>query len=318
MAPTLRGSRVFEKGFNRDNKRMEIQMVGDLGTFFSTDTLSKIVFLLIAALIGFISSYSLDKIKRHREPRRRISYDLALGTGMASVPTELTEKVAVTFGGQRIEGQLFEVRARVSNSGNQVVKNQFLRFSFPVGSTILDTYLINEVRPEFGIEEAPLENQNARDHRWLLGHLEKGEFAEFGMLVAAREAAPPEVIGHNEEGGVELKSVAAAAREDDATHVEPFLYYTALSIFVPPIVSALPLGGTVENALEISLRLFLLLFLMPHVTAIGRLIAKRVASKPQDAGVVPLQIYNNESGQVFVSTGSSTMKPNVADRRDDH
>jgi hypothetical protein len=286
-------------------------MTGEPETIFSADTGSKIVLALVGALLGFLASYVLDRMKRRREPRKRISYDLIVGAGMASVPPELAEKVAVTFAGDRVDGQLYEVRARVTNTGNQVVKKQYLRFSFPEKSTVLDTYLVESAPPEFGVQDAPLENQDPSDFRWLIGHIEKGESVEFGMLVVSSHSSAPKVIGYNEEGGVELESIAAAARNDDADHIEPLILFTVLSIFAPPAVEAARLfAGSLTNVLEMFIRIALLAGLLPHVLPVARLVAKRMIAKPEVSGAVRIQ---NESGPLFLATGSSMIRASLSD-----
>ena len=113
----------------------------------SNDFTTKVVLLVIGAAVGFVFSLLSDRLKARRDPKKRISYDLLVGATLASVPHELAEKITVLFSGAAIEGQLYEVTCRIENTGNQVIKQQFLRFSFPQGPRSWMPFL-REIRPK--------------------------------------------------------------------------------------------------------------------------------------------------------------------------
>ncbi|MGW4240976.1 hypothetical protein [Nocardia sp. NPDC004722] len=170
---------------------------------------------LAATIAGFILKEISDQI-RERKKVKRLAYAVAVGSAMNNVPESLAEQISIQFAGQSVEGQLFETTCTVTNSGHLVVKNQYLRFSFPSGCQVLKTYLVGDPPIELGVEEAPLEQPRQTDRRWRIAHLEKNQSTAFGFLVSGPAAKPPAIFGHNDEGGVELVSKGKLARENNA------------------------------------------------------------------------------------------------------
>lgn len=272
----------------------------------SGDFTSKVVLLVIGAAVGFVFSLLSDRLKARREPKKRISYDMSVGATLASVPHDLAEKVTVLFSGAAVEGQLYEVTCRIENTGNQVVKQQFLRFSFPSGVTVLDAFLAGDPPQEIGVGDAPLEIATPGDHRWIVAHLERGQTVEFGLLVCGPTAVQPTLHGYNAEGGVELIPRAISAVDDDASHVRPLVIILLLGWMLP----SLPFPGFNDLASQ-GFRLALLVLAVPHLQPVGRLIGRRAAQWGADPIPADLSISDIRTERLFVATrgGSIAINP---------
>ncbi|MEU7141044.1 hypothetical protein ABZ942_16445 [Nocardia sp. NPDC046473] len=158
---------------------------------------------LVGGLLGIGIKEVFDRA-RDRKKEKRLSYDLDIGSSMTNVPESLAAKIAVQYGTRQVVGQLFEVTCTVENTGRLMVKDQYVRFSFPDGYDILDSYTIGNPIPELGIVEAQLDLPRSGDKRWRIGQLEKKQKARFGFLVDGPTAKPPTIHGRNDEGNVDI------------------------------------------------------------------------------------------------------------------
>ncbi|MFI6225363.1 hypothetical protein ACIBEH_32790 [Nocardia salmonicida] len=235
--------------------------------FVLTDNWWRAVIAVVAVIVGFVLKEVADQL-RNRKNVKRLTYNMNLSSALGDVPEKLAQKVSVRFGGQPVEGQVYEVTCRVENTGQLAVKQQYLRFSFPDRTQILETYILGDPPMEYGIEDSPLAGQSEVDRRWVIGHLEKRQSVDFGFLVAGPAATAPQLIGHNDEGDVELNPKGRVADREDASHVRPLATYVLLSLLLP----SLPLNGFGEELTNL-VRLLLLIMTIPHLYPVGRVLA---------------------------------------------
>lgn len=260
------------------------------------DLTTKIVLLVIGAAIGFAFTLASDRIRARREPKKRLSFDLSVGATLASVPDVLAQKVSVTFGDAPVHGQLFEATCAVDNTGNQVVKEQYLRLSFGEGAKVLDAFYLEPPPPEYGVTDETPPDAPAGDHRWKIAHLEVGQRVAFGLLVSAPTPAPPAIHGYNEEGGVELTSRTVTAIEDDAGHVRPLVVILMLAWLLPAI--PLVIFGDILNQ---GLRMALLILALPHIRPVAHLIGRRAKSWGEQQPPADLSINNTRAERLYVA-----------------
>lgn len=274
-------------------------MASDAG-WFSTDTGIKLALLFIGAILGLVGTILVERWRAKREPNLRLSYDLKVGNSMANVPERLAERVRVRYSDREIDGQLFEATCKVVNTGNRVVKSQYMRFSFPEGSTILDGFLVDDIPPEYAVTDAPLEGSKSGDRRWRIGHLEKGASVTFGMLVSASSPARPEVFPHNESGDVRVTAGTLVAEEDDAAQIAPFVTWLLANIFVPPLVGAFEGSFLPAELMEFLTRVVLFIPLLSRAKPVGRVLQarflRRMTSPDSSTGLT----ISNFSGQMNI------------------
>jgi len=259
----------------------------------------KIVLLIVGGAIGFAFSLLSDKIKTRRDPRKRLSYDFQVGSSMANVPASLTEKVAIFFEDVRVEGELFEVTCKFENTGNRVIKDQYLRFGFPSQTRILDAFLPGPPPPEIGVTEIPVPESALTDRRWQIEHLERGDSVTFGFLVSGPTATAPTVYPKNDEGDVELVLRSSAVADDDSRHVRPLLTLLLIYLFFPSFSS---LFGSLFSD---GVRLSLLILAFPHLVPASRYLSGRLTyrqSRPSGVNMTGQRLSN-----VYVSSGTGAM-----------
>ncbi|MEC3953777.1 hypothetical protein VMT65_12125 [Nocardia sp. CDC153] len=264
-----------------------------------TDTQSRTIIAVVAVIIGFVLKEVADQI-RDRKKVKRLTYSMSVGSTLADVPETLVQKVSVEFEGRPVEGQLYEVTCSIENAGHLVVKNEYLRFSFPERSQILDAYILGDPPPEYGIEDAPLPNQAPIDKRWVVAHLERRQTASFGFLVAGPVSTAPKLFGHNEAGDVELNPAGRNVDRDDVSHVRPLMTYALLSVLIP--AAPFEFSRVVTSVVQ----LLLLILTIPHLYPVGRVLAAFLArpdEKPRTRADV--MIYNSEIRAGNIGGGSN-------------
>ncbi|WP_067837018.1 hypothetical protein [Nocardia lijiangensis] len=232
-----------------------------------SDNWWRAIIAVVAVIVGFVLKEVADQL-RDRKKVKRLTYSMNVGSTLTDVPQKLAQKVSVRFGGLPVEGQVYEVTCRVENTGHLVVKEEYLRFSFPERCQILEAYVLGDPPLEYGIKEAPLEGQADVDQRWVVAHLERRQSVSFGFLVAGPTATAPQLFGHNDEGDVELNPKGRTAEREDASHVRPLLTYVLLS-FLVPVLPSYELGEAISGLV----RLVLLLLTIPHLYPVGRVLA---------------------------------------------
>jgi hypothetical protein len=179
-----------------------------------TDTIGKILIALAGAVFGFISSVALDMIRRRREPRRRLTYSLASTPIALDIGDEaVSQKLELRYGNRSVKA-LHVVTCRLRNSGNQLIKNQYLRFEFPNNLIVRDCGFTGSPEPELQVvarADSPAWKQSGETDRvqFKIGHMEPR--AEVGMFVVVEGESftRPLVKGHNEDGTPEVVETAA-------------------------------------------------------------------------------------------------------------
>ncbi len=201
-----------------------------------------------------------------------------------------------------MEGLLYQVSCHVENTGNQLVKNEYLRFSFPTGSTVLDTFQEREAPQELQVLEVPLDKSTQTDRRWKLGHLERGQEAQFGFLVSGPTAAPPEIHGYNETGGVELAPRQAAVSADDASHVAPLVTLLLLGWLLPAFGN-LWFGALITQGAS----LIIAILAIPHLAPFARVVRRRLERENASAPVAEVAIQGAQ-GRTYVATRGAVIQ----------
>ncbi|MGV9817837.1 hypothetical protein [Nocardia xishanensis] len=278
-----------------------------------SDNWWRAIIAVVAVIVGFVLKEVADQL-RDRKKVKRLTYSMNVGSTLADVPQKLAQKVSVQFGGVPVEGQVYEVTCRVENTGHLVVKEEYLRFSYPERCLILEAYVLGDPPLEYGIKEAPLAGQAVGDQRWVVGHLERRQSVSFGFLVAGPTATAPQLFGHNDEGDVELNPKGRTPDREDASHVRPLLTYVLLSLLVP----ALPLYEVGES-ISALVRLVLLLLTIPHLYPVGRVLAAFL-TRADDAASTTADVFISQAsvgGNITIASRGSDLAFGASQTRPD-
>jgi hypothetical protein len=241
------------------------------------DVLSnKYLVALAAALFGFFFSTLLEWRKNRKLPHKQLSWDAQVDSRLVEIESSMAGQILVTYAGKVVEN-LTSVIYRVTNTGNSVIKNQFLRFTFPERSKILKVYLDPEPEPELAVTEVTDAKKSREERRFELGHLEVGQSVQFRFLSDGGDWGTwTGVHPFNAEGNVDFQRRDVARVRADQEHVRPFFMYLVLLLTLPPFISLSILPLTDVARLAIALALIGLL--IPHLAPVARLTERMVVS----------------------------------------
>lgn len=234
---------------------------------FGPDFWQKVTIALIAAVFGFIANYALAQLRRRAEPRKQLSYDIEVDRGLVAVQQKIKEKIKVFYEGHEI-GDLYHVTCNVQNSGNTVVRNQYLRFSFSPQTQIVDEYFDPEPQPEIDVRSSPTPTLKPSERRYSVAHLEKGQGVAFRFITTGSMPPTLEVHPSNEAGDVGFVPRSVTFTVGDLHHIQAFVTLFVLFWIIPPIIdSVLPFFGPIAAAL---IRLAILAIMAPHIRPFAR------------------------------------------------
>jgi hypothetical protein len=174
------------------------------------DTTAKFLIPLAAAGLGFLANLLLDSLRRRREARRQLAYScvetpIALPVRDDAVAPQLQ----LTYAGRPVS-ELHTVTYQIRNSGNLLLKDQYLRFEFSDRLRILDSGFVSPPAPELQAE-AHVTNPvvvlpkpaTALGH-FKLGHLNPRDEVALFLLVEGQPYEAPVVHLYNPESEVEI------------------------------------------------------------------------------------------------------------------
>ncbi|GAA4307388.1 hypothetical protein GCM10023086_25930 [Streptomyces venetus] len=241
-----------------------------------------LVVAVVGVILGILGTVGIERMKLRREPTKRLSWDAEVHNAMVSTDDTLRRLLRLSYNDYPIEG-LSSVEFRVENSGNRVVKNERLRFSFPRGAQVIEAVPTSQPEREMGVARRPDLEQDASEAVFVIGHLERGRSVTLRLSVAARDITGWEVVDHNEEGDVDFHERTAARRKEDREHVPTFFALAFLTFTVPPLAALL---GYVGQLAAVVLGVALLISVAPHLAPVGRTLRDFLTRpEPPQAGI---------------------------------
>lgn len=231
-----------------------------------TEFQQNIIVAVVGAVIGVLGTVAIERVKLRREPTKRLSWDADVHNAMVSTDETIRRRLRLTYNGHPIEG-LSSIEFRVENTGNRVVKDEHLRFSFPPGAQIIEAVLTSGPEREMGVARRPEREQSTGEAVFTIGQLERGQTVALRLSVSAGDIEGWKVVAHNEEGDVEFHERSAARRMEDREHVPAFFTLAFLLLTVPPVFALL---GYIGELAAVVVSVALLIGIGPHVAPAGR------------------------------------------------
>jgi hypothetical protein len=269
---------------------------------FGQDFWEKVAIAIVAAVFGFIANYALDQLKRRREPRKQLSYEMDISKGLVTVQEKLKEKIKILYGGQEIR-DVYSILCILENSGNTVVKNQYIRFSLPPETGIIDEYFEPLPEPELGLQDAPTPTLRPSERRYLITHMEKGQRVGFNFITAGGTTPELKLHPYNEAGDVDFVPRSITVVADEMHHVRTFIKLLILFWVIPPIFYLIPFtGSTAVGFVRLIIAGLMILHLQPFVTVLGEVILRfsrshSVESRIQLAGLKEVDAMDIRIGE---------------------
>jgi hypothetical protein len=249
---------------------------------FADSVTGKVALLVLTAIIGFVGSYVLEQYKRRREPHKQISWDMRVERGLVAVSPSVKERVQILYRNSPADN-LHAVRFKASNTGNRVIKNQYIRFEFGPLTTMIDEGRDPPAPRELGVEQARTPDLPRNETRYVIKHLERRQEVDFLLVVAGKDAGEPVPYHLNDEGDVDFIPRDVARVTEDIEHVQPFAFWLFLFLFVPSIFGFVSNSfffffSDFSGAFVVLLRVVLLIPVLLHLRPVTRLVQRCVST----------------------------------------
>ncbi|MFG2058599.1 hypothetical protein ACGFI9_31700 [Micromonospora sp. NPDC048930] len=263
----------------------------------------KVALTVMGAIIGLLGAYVLDRLKARREPLRRLSFEVEVARALIEVQPDIRSRVKILYSGREV-GDLAHVRCRITNTGNRVVKNHHLRFTFPEGATLLEAYLAPEPEPELGVTLVGESHQPRAERRYRIAHLEHGESVTYNFVTAGGDFHGWRPRSHNDEGDVTFQRRGVEVAKADAEHVTRFLLILVIYYLVTAVLGAVSFGY-LTDLLLLTVHVAAIVAIAPHVLPMVRVVQRLLTSRAAGAHGPVTNVVAGDEGSVVVLHGST-------------
>ncbi|MFS0518574.1 hypothetical protein ACEYW6_28300 [Nostoc sp. UIC 10607] len=126
----------------------------------TSQLLNGAILAIISATLGFLANIFLEGIKRKNQSIKQITYTIDIKEGIVGkIEKDIKNKVSISYNGKTVKN-LYYVIFDVENTGNSQITNHQIRFEFPKGSEIIDTFVVNQQQEmDLQIDSSLGENQ---------------------------------------------------------------------------------------------------------------------------------------------------------------
>ncbi|MFI5496993.1 hypothetical protein [Actinoplanes sp. NPDC051859] len=286
------------------------------GSGLGTD---KMLLAAVSATLGFASSFAIEQVKSRKAPRKELSWSRTIEEPKLKYGAQQVDQLQISFDGARVERPVI-IRCTVTNSGNETVKGQVIRFPRVDGAQILEYGIDPVPKREMGV--IPLHDDFDGDVQFRIGHLEPKERVAFYLIADGGRWGNAEVVLHNPDGGVKIRREDGAQARDEKAHVIKF-FFGIVSLLVTTMLIALAAlcmwllskFSLSEVGFVVSVAGLTVLFVAVGVGLLRttkpafRAIVAWSASTPQSGGT-----YINGQGAFIADGGASVQIHHAAER----
>lgn len=271
--------------------------------FFSPDFWIKVTIALVSAILAFIGSYVLALQKQRKEPQKQLSYDTTIRKGLVEIESDIRDKVQVLYKNQKIE-DLYHIACNIENTGNTVIKNQYIRFDLPADSNIVDYFFEPVPEREIGAQETD-EGLNLNEKRYLIKHIERGQRVGFRFLLTSSKSVSIYLHPFNEEGNVAFVPRTISKAQDERYFVSRFVYLYFLYILIPPALYILPrdLGSMAAGLVRGAIVVAILPSVKPVANIIINIISRLSTSKAVEQSI---SIHDVRADNINIATSGTS------------
>jgi hypothetical protein len=194
---------------------------------------------VFTAICGFIFAIILQRIQDRRAPRKAISWDAEVERP-ARLEKDEDNRIGISYNGTPVK-DLYQVKIRIENTGNTLIRNEYIRFRMPSEARLLEMAPDPAPERELGVSEDESFAPSQTERRYKIGHLEAGQSVSFlivtdgGGWISWHDIHP-----YNEEGCVPFQQRDIARAKEDAEEVQPFIRNLAALLLLTILVSITP------------------------------------------------------------------------------
>jgi len=234
------------------------------------DFWEKAMIAVVGAVLGFIGNFALALMKKRSDPTKQISFDLQTQSRLVDVEERVQGKVRILYNESEVR-DIYSAACNVENTGNTVVKRQFVRFTFPAESRILEKFFEPSPERELGVEEADLPELNNNEIRYQVAHLEAGQKIGFRFIIAGPYGEPT-LHPFNEEGDVKFLPRSISTAADHTRRSREFLRLLIMFSLIPQVFYIFP--DELGSMAAASVRLAFLFLLLPRLSSFVHIVAQ--------------------------------------------
>ncbi|SBT52460.1 hypothetical protein [Micromonospora auratinigra] len=285
-------------------------------TTIAPDSLTeKLALTVIGAILGILGAYVVDRLKARREPLRRLSYEVEVARALIEVQPDIRSRVKILYSGREV-GDLAHVRCRITNTGNRVVKNHHLRFTFPERATLLEAYLAPEPEPELGVTLVGESHHPQAERRYRIDHLEHGESVTYNFVTAGGDFRGWRPRSHNDEGDVAFQRRGVEAAKEDAEHITRFLLILIVYFLATAVAGSVSFGY-LTDLLQLTVHVAAIVALAPHLLPTVRVVQRLLARQATGVPGTVTNVVAGDDGSVVVLHGSTVTDLRIKTDNDD-
>lgn len=278
--------------------------------FSSADFWEKFIYAILGAfltlIVTIISNYVNERRKLKFKVRKQLSYEISTKKDLVEGEKEIKDKVKVLYNNKIIEN-LYYVACDIENSGNTVIKNQYIRFEFPQDTKIIDPFFDPVPEPEIGLQEEKNPELNTYELKYKIGHLECGQRVGYRFILTSENpVVAPKLHPFNEEGDVILVSKSRSKSYEEKNDIVNFITLYLYMLILP---SAFLIFGSVGDFAANLIRLIILIYIYPFIKpfakAIGELISgtnDRKARINSEISISEINVGDRASSNVIIET----------------
>jgi hypothetical protein len=260
--------------------------------------------LVFGAVVGAALSYVATRMNARHDPRKKLAWEAETDRGLLAVSDRIRDNVSISYKGVSIE-DIVAVRCNVVNTGNVVVKNERIRFSFPEGVLLLEGDFSPIPEPELNSSRVASSESGESERVFMIGHLEVGQQVSFELIATGNGVEKWQVHPFNEGGDVEFRQREAERITDDQEHVVPFVVNLLLLFIIPSMIEDFP-GGIFAGGTALLARIVFLILIAPHILPMARLVRRLIEKQLAPTGVTTSVTVNGPKARV-VASGSGTI-----------
>jgi hypothetical protein len=266
-------------------------------TFFDKTFLQNVAVAIVSAILAFLSGYALSGLSRRQGSGKRLSYNLSLEKGLVTVEKNIKNKVKVLYEGQEVEN-LYHIKCDIENTGNTVVKSQYIRFEFPKGTDILDFSFDPVPEPEMKIEKISEAGLSSHEIKCRIGQIEREQRIGFRFTVTSSLDVELKLHPFNDSGDVEFSPRAVSKLANEQELITKFLTIYLMNILIPEIfdIISIPLSDLIGGLVRLVLLIYLYPLIVPFSQAVAKIISKWSSENENKPIPTILQIENVETG----------------------
>lgn len=268
--------------------------------YVEKDFWAKITLVIITAILSFLVSYALWQIKKRKEPKRQLSYDLGIKKGLVEVEKDIKDKVTVLYNNQKIE-DLYHVSCNVENTGNLVIKNNYIRFEFNQEIEIMEFFFEPKPEREMGVEEDLKTELETCEKRFIIKHLDRNQQVGFHFILASSKEVRIKLHPFNEEV-VDFVPRSISKVSNQKEQITSFVTLYLLFLLLPSALYIVPFfGTTAADYVRVAILIIIYPFIKPFAQAIADMISKFLTEK----AVQPMQIGVHDSKNISIISNSN-------------